>query len=281
MSDEDKGGKDWSDREVDLIVADYFDMRDLELLGKPAVKIHRNKALQELTGRSKGSVEFKHRNISAILHKLGEPWIIGYKPLANYQQALLDSVERFLDKLALMPRSFPVRNYQIDDPKLLYVGPSPKMEVTETKGDEPIARLVRKFDPALRDERNRELGRKGEEYVFKAEKLRLSMAGLDGLAKKVRWVSNEDGDGAGFDILSFDSKGNEKLLEVKTTSGHFTTPFYISRNEKMLSQEKPDSFKLLRLYDFAREPKGFQIDPPLDHHLVLEPTNYRASFSLA
>ena len=84
MNDQDPTGKDWSDGEIDLIVADYFDMLRLELSGQPFVKLHRNKALQEMTGRSKGSIEFKHQNISAVLRKLGMPRISGYKPLPNF-----------------------------------------------------------------------------------------------------------------------------------------------------------------------------------------------------
>ena len=48
MNDQGPAGKDWSDSEIDLIVADYFDMLQLELSGQPFVKLHRNKALQEM-----------------------------------------------------------------------------------------------------------------------------------------------------------------------------------------------------------------------------------------
>jgi hypothetical protein len=97
MSDVDPTGTDWTDTEVDLIVADYFDMLRLERADKPFVKAHRNAALQELTGRSRGSIEFKHQNISAVLLKLGMDWITGYKPMANFQGGLLAGVERYLD----------------------------------------------------------------------------------------------------------------------------------------------------------------------------------------
>ena len=35
---------------------------------------------------------------------------------------------------------------------------------------------------------------------------------------------------------------------------------------------------LFRLYDFAREPKAFEIVPPVDEALHLHTANYRASF---
>lgn len=78
MNGQDPTGKDWSDGGIDLILADYFDMLRMELSGLPFVKLHRNKALQEMTGRSKGSIEFKHQNISAVLRKLGMPWMFRF-----------------------------------------------------------------------------------------------------------------------------------------------------------------------------------------------------------
>ena len=57
--------------------------------------------------------------------------------------------------------------------------------------------IARKFDVAGRDERNRALGRAGEESVLAHERASLRSAGRDDLAHKVRWVSEEDGDGAG------------------------------------------------------------------------------------
>ena len=41
----------------------------------------------------------------------------------------------------------------------------------------------------------------------------------DDLARKVRWVSEEDGDGAGYDIASFGPDGRARLIEVETTNG--------------------------------------------------------------
>src|SRR5690606_23368079 len=82
--DEGITGTHWSDSEIDLIVADYFDMLALEQAGSPYNKAEHNRALQHLTGRSPGSIEFKHQNISAVLVRLGLPRIEGYKPMPNF-----------------------------------------------------------------------------------------------------------------------------------------------------------------------------------------------------
>lgn len=278
MSEVDPTGTDWTDIEVDLIVADYFQMLRLERAGEPYVKSHRNASLQELTGRSRGSIEFKHQNISAVLLKLGMDWISGYKPMANFQAGLLLGVERYLeaqgDELLLSP---PLVVPGVSDGSSLYLEPPPVL--APLASDPPsLARLVRKFDPAARDARNRRLGLAGEQRVFEFEQHRLRSEERSDLARKVRWVAQEDGDGAGFDILSFDSSGRERLLEVKTTSGHQTTPFYLSENERLLSEERPEAFRLIRLYGFGREPRAFELIPLLATSVMLRPANYRAEF---
>lgn len=270
-------GSDWTDREIDLTVADYFDMLAMELRGKPVVKAQRNAALQELTGRSRGSIEFKHQNISAVLFQLGMPWIEGYKPKANFQRALVDGVERHLvrDPIAFeVPRPMPVAG--LHEGEAIFFEQPP--EALPDQVPKILERIVRKFDPALRDARNRQLGSKGEELIWLSEQSNLRAAGRDDLARKVRWVSAEDGDGAGYDIRSFDPAGAERLIEVKTTTGHKQTPFFISENERAFSEERPDAFRLVRLFDFARQPRAFELAPPLDKAALLKAVTWRAQF---
>jgi hypothetical protein len=83
---------DWTDAENDVIVADYFDMLRDELNGRPYSKADHNRALQSQINRARGSIEFKHQNISAVLMALGETWITGYKPAVKFQGSLIDAV---------------------------------------------------------------------------------------------------------------------------------------------------------------------------------------------
>lgn len=98
------------------------------------------------------------------------------------------------------------------------------------------------------------------------------------LSSKIQWVSNEDGDGAGYDILSFHSSGSDLLLEIKTTNGAAETPFFISRNELEVSQRQPEDWLIYRVYTFAQMPRIFTLSPPLDQALRLRPDSYHASF---
>jgi len=104
--------------------------------------------------------------------------------------------------------------------------------------------ITRKFDVAGRDERNRALGRAVEERVLAHERAPLRSAGRDDLARKVRWVSEEDGDGAGYDIASFAPDGLPRLIEVKTTNGWERTPFHITRNELAVAEERRSEWRL-------------------------------------
>jgi hypothetical protein len=98
MADETKIGTDWQDDELDAIIADYFAMLASDLSGQPYVKARHSAALMAQIGRTHRSVEFKHQNISAVLDELGMPWIPGYKPKRNYQNAIFDAIDRYLTK---------------------------------------------------------------------------------------------------------------------------------------------------------------------------------------
>lgn len=272
-------GSDWSDGEIDLIVSDYFAMLELELAGKHFNKAAHNRALQEVGGRVHGAIEKKHQNISAVLIRLGLPWIRGYKPLPNFQNALIDGIGRHLAlKGQLILGVAAGLAPKLGEPASLWIGPPPTPSPADTKDTEALRRLVRKFDPAERDARNRKLGRQGEELVLEHERIRLLSAGRKDLERKLEWTSDVHGDGAGYDIHSFELDGSERLIEVKTTNGSSLTPFFLSENERAFSEERPDAFRLLRLYSFVEKPSAFELRPPLRSHLTLNPTNYRATF---
>jgi hypothetical protein len=143
---------------------------------------------------------------------------------------------------------------------------------------ERMMAIARRFDVAEVQERNRKLGRLGEKRIVLHEKSTLIRNGREDLADKVRWVSDLDGDGAGYDIASFETSGAPRLIEVKTTNGWERTPFYISKNELEVSRDRQDEWCLVRLWNFSRKPGAFEIRPPLDRHVALTPTNYRAEF---
>ena len=110
------------------------------------------------------------------------------------------------------------------------------------------------------------------------ERVSLRPAGRDDLARRVRWVSEEDDDGPGYDIASFAPDGLPRLIEVRRTKGWDRTPFQMTRNELAVAEERRSESRLFRLWNFSREPKAFDLHPPLDAHVSLTATAFQASF---
>jgi hypothetical protein len=203
-------------------------------------------------------------------------WLPGYKPAVNYQNSLIDAVDRYLtSRRSLMEQRGPI--YRAATEMEVFVAP-PSLKVVSEKSPR-LRQLIRKFDPVERDRLNRALGRAGEEFVLEVEKTQLARVGLHRLARNVRWIAEEEGDGAGYDILSFDSTGHQRLIEVKTTNGAATTPFFLSRNEHDTAEARAGDWRLYRVHCFSKGPRIFQIAPPLQDSLILQTETWRASFS--
>ena len=283
--------RNWSDTEIDVIVADYFDMLSQEQSRRRYNKTEHRRALMDTVDRSKGSIERKHMNISAVLSVLGLPYIVGYKPYSNFQQALFEAVETRLGNDPVLYATLTGEAATIREPSPEFlIEPARVYEDAPLPGaaagqqiPEDIHRIIRKFEPpAERDARNRMLGRAGEEFIFALERRRLSLLDRPDLADNVRWVARDDGDGYGFDIRSFHGRGRgneasrKRLLEVKTTNGPRTTPFFITRNELRVSEENPDIFRVVRLYDFRKKVRAYRLEPPLEERVRLTPAIYSA-----
>lgn len=129
--------------------------------------------------------------------------------------------------------------------------------VDVTKIREKTRRFVaRKIDWEKARDRNNEIGDQGEEFVLEYEIDRL----IDALAidrtlatQYVQHLSRLQGDGLGYDISSINDDGSPRYIEVKTTSGDFNQPFYMSKNERYFFEEYEDSAFIYRVYNFNRE----------------------------
>ncbi len=252
-----------------------------DISGQPYNKAEHNRGLQTRIGRSRGSIEYKHQNISAVLLGLGEDWIPGYKPAFNIQTTLVDAVARWLaENVAWLARSPTRRTAGLREDAQLWIGPPPTLSNQPPPDElEQMLAIARKFNVAERDVRNRALGRAGEELVLGHERAALASAGRADLAQSIRWVSEDEGDGAGYDIASFTPEGNRRLIEVKTTNGWERTPFHITRDELAVADEHRADWCLVRLWNFSREPKAFELRPPLDAHVTLTATAFQAGFN--
>ncbi len=277
-------GAAWTRPEVELVVGVYLHMLRMQLMGQTPNKAEHNRQLQAmLPARSKASIEYKHCNISAVLVELGVPPLVGYKPLFNYQQLLMVVVSESigkdsrLDEAALRQVETPAEAPLLDSFEQFVVAPpeGQRLSTYDRAGqvrDRPL--VVR--DYLQREARNRSLGSAGEDLVMRYEARRLHDAGSRALADRIEHVSKTKGDGAGFDILSFEIDGRERFIEVKTTAYIAETPFYVSRNELSFSTEEAAQFHLYRLFDFRKRPRMFTLAGALDSNCRLDPVSYRA-----
>ena len=291
MVDSNKYGTDWQTDEIGIVVAAYFEMLAQDLTNVQVNKAAKYRELSTLIGRTNKSVERKFRNISAVLAKLEEPWIRGLLPDNNFQNALTEAIDFQLSGRSHQLTFSPIVTLGLEEgqaefipfpiqaiSQLDYVPVPPLLPKPENLPDH-MERLVRKFDPVMRDFRARQIGEAGERLVVDHERAKLLRAGMPELARKVVWIAKEFGDGAGYDVKSFDEKGREKFIEVKTTIGSQTTPFFMTRNEKDFADEADDRYRITRIFNFRRAPRAFDLTTPLSHFVRFEPESYRASFS--
>jgi len=111
------------------------------------------------------------------------------------------------------------------------------------------------------------------------EKIRLASLGRYDLVEDIEWTSQEKGDGAGYDIRSFEGKTDDELfIEVKTTNSGLYQPFLITQNELLFSEANVGCYALYRLFDFANSPSLFSLKGRIIDHVQLEPRLYSAGF---
>ena len=273
--------EDWSSEENAILIADYLSMLRAELRGEvPDKTAHRRALLPLLRDRSEGSIEFKHQNVSAVLIDLGFPPINGYKPRVNYQALLFEivadqvvgdsdlaqTVRTAVEASAESPAVFDLLG-RMEQP------PEPAEPTSYQKIRERRIRFAVNYLEV--EARNQSLGRAGEEFALRFERARLLKAGKEHLAERVEHVAAL-GDGDGFDILSFEPNGTDRLIEVKTTAYAKQTPFFLSRNELKVSKERSAVYHLYRLFRFRDDPRLYGLQGALDESCLLDPVQFSA-----
>lgn len=273
----------WSVEEVEATVAAYFEMLRLELAGIPYNKSERNARLRPLlANRTKAAVEYKFQNISAVLVNHAQAYIRGYLPAQNYQQVLEASVLEWLEsrgQLEDVAGSSPILNplnisLGAEDYSALLTDPPEPARSARIR-----AARAAKIDFVRRDAENRSLGFRGEEFAFELERRRLhDEERRPDLARRVRWVARDEGDGLGYDIQSFEATGQPRLVEVKTTGLGKYFPFALTRGELECSRRERERYQLYRIFDFGTAPRLYVLRGALDEICDLTPTVFRASF---
>jgi hypothetical protein len=279
-------GDDWNDRESTLLVADYLQMLYKELKGIPFVKMDHTRSLMPLLpGRTKGSLEKKRMNVSAVLIEHRLPTIIGYKPYfhrqtGNFENIVIDQFEKHQGLSEVLNNWTTNLNKvevgSVDYSKVL----EKKLRVTEfgEKDTTPNFKPVKR-DYLAEEERNTAVGEKGEKFVHDYERWWLKQHGREDLAKKVLWASKEIGDGIGYDIRSKSLDGTDKFIEVKTTTQGLYVPFYFTSNELKFSVQQQNKYSLYRVFALKKNPKIYISNGALDTLCNYSARSYKGWFS--
>ncbi len=126
-------------------------------------------------------------------------------------------------------------------------------------------------------------GRSGtRSLVLRHERHRLLREGRPDLAQQVVHVAAVEGDGAGYDIRSYDSAGAPSFIEVKTTRGPATAASFVTPNAVAFSRAHSVEYMLMRIfgYDEASNSGCYHVvKGALDVTFDLLPTAFRASLA--
>jgi hypothetical protein len=131
------------------------------------------------------------------------------------------------------------------------------------------------IDYEARSKEQKDLGDAGELLVKQNEINFLIKIGLSHLAEKVKIAQ----DGEGYDVLSYDEHGNERYIEVKTTTGNEYSPFYLSINEVSFMKLHPGQYIIYRVFHYDADNnfgEYFEIKDDIESQLLLKPIEFKA-----
>jgi hypothetical protein len=156
----------------------------------------------------------------------------------------------------------------------------PPFQQSLTKGSTTRDFRSRKVNFDNADQGNKRLGNLGELLILDFEKQFLIENGRADLAEKVIHTAEVVGDGAGYDIESYELTGDKKYIEVKTTCGDAQTSFYMTINEVEFARLHAPNFTLARVYEYNKKNnsgKFYCIYGADMHQLKMAPIQFRVS----
>jgi len=190
----------------------------------------------------------------------GVPYIPGYKPLKNYQHALLEEIIQYLTRRPEIRELISNDVESIADiPTVeeildaLVPPPTPRSKRIGLSAEPRASYIHRSINYLEREAANHSLGNAGERFILNFEHARLISIGKEYLADRIQHISVEEGDWVGYDIHSYDANGNDRFIEAKTTRYGEETPFFVSANELRFSDQHRNNYHLYRVFNFRPE----------------------------
>lgn len=274
----------WSMRDCEAAVDDYFLMLQAETIGKLYSKADHRNRLGKALNRPTEAIDEYYRGVSAILGALGMPFIDAYKPAALDDAQLEAAVQAFIEQYPDRIESLWIEDaaqvsipVELDDSKAFWVAAPSAAGLQGYAHLKWSPRIDTEVDFRKRESRNHNLAMAGERFVLAYERARLREAGGKELIEKIEWTSQNRGTDPGYDVKSFNEKGESRFISVKTTNFGPRFPFALSVDEITFSRQHPGQFALYRVFNFAKSAKLFMLEGKLEDRLSLNPVVYRAT----
>lgn len=216
------------------IIRDYFQIELKDFFNKNLYKKRSGSKIFEDSLSEFSSMIDEAKTVSLVTTRINlsehEYYLLRRKVDHNFQTS--KKTEK-LDSISIITRN--ISKMSIQKPREFFA-------------PERLYRTARKIDNWEEINKKRKMiGLKGEEITVVIEQTFLESIGRKDLAQKVRHVSLEDGDGLGYDILSFFENGKEKYIEVKTTTVSLSSSFYLSKNELAFLKEHNENAFIYRI----------------------------------
>ena len=130
---------------------------------------------------------------------------------------------------------------------------------------------------------SKKVGDAGENYVYEYERNKLKKLGMSNLADSIVKQYEDLSYFPGYDIQSFDEKGNKIFIEVKSTKGKNKSFFEISENEIKVAKELGESYYIYQVTSALTDPKISTVISNLHGYqdqdkVLIEPMLYRVTF---
>ena len=130
---------------------------------------------------------------------------------------------------------------------------------------------------------SKKVGDAGENYVYEYERNKLKKLGMSNLADSIVKQYEDLSYFPGYDIQSFDEKGNKIFIEVKSTKGKNKSFFEISENEIKVAKKLGESYYIYQVTSALTDPIISTVISNLHGYqdqdkVLIEPMLYRVTF---
>ena len=246
---------------------------------------HRNRLQKELGLEDDDVIDATCGKISAVLSEIGLPVLDGFLPNGDVPAELETTVHVYIEGAPEVIESLWVDRdpskvsvpVELDDSRAFWVAAPPRSDFRPDPDNSWVPGIPLEIDFREREQRGNALQIAGERFVLAFERARLRESGRKDLVEQLGWVTQTHGYDLGYHIRSFDEKGRDRLIAVKTTNFGPRFPFTLSRTELACGKANTDNYFIYRVFGFSRGAKLFIVEGGITNESDLLPVSFRVS----